>query len=139
MRRVLRRMQAVGVESYEAYYDYLQVHQDEFATLFNTILINVTGFFRDQDVWDYLQTSVLPEVIARHPPDEPFRVWSAGCASGQEAYSMLMLLAERLGPEAVCDRVKISATDADAEALDEARSATFSDKAVESIPPPLLR
>ena len=138
MRRVQRRMQAVAAESYEAYYDYLQVHQDEFATLFNTILINVTGFFRDRDVWDYLQTSVLPGVIAARPAEEPIRVWSAGCASGQEAYSMLMVMAELMGPEAVRDRVKIYATDADDEALNEARAATFSDKSVVDIPPPLL-
>ena len=138
MRRVQRRMQAVAAESYEAYYDYLQVHQDEFATLFNTILINVTGFFRDQDVWDYLKTSVLPGVIAARAAEEPIRVWSAGCASGQEAYSMLMVMAELMGLEAVRDRVKIYATDADDEALNEARAATFSDKSVEDIPPPLL-
>ena len=138
MRRVQRRMQAVAAESYEAYYDYLQVHQDEFATLFNTILINVTGFFRDQDVWDYLKTSVLPGMIAARPAEEPIRVWSAGCASGQEAYSILMLMAELMGTEAVRDRVKIYATDADDEALNEARAATFSDKSVEDIPPALL-
>ena len=134
MRRVLRRMQTVGVDSYEAYYDYLQVHQEEFAALFNTILINVTGFFRDQDVWNYLEKTVLPAVLAERRPDEPFRVWSAGCASGQEAYSILMVLGEILGFEAVRERVKIYATDADEEALAEARSGTFPEKSIEDVP-----
>ena len=137
MRRVLRRMQTVGVDSYEAYYDYLQVHQEEFAALFNTILINVTGFFRDQDVWNYLEKTVLPAVLAERRPDEPFRVWSAGCASGQEAYSILMVLGEILGFEAVRERVKIYATDADEEALAEARSGTFPEKSIEDVPAPL--
>ena len=139
MRRVRHRMQAVGIDAFESYYDYLQVHQDEFAALFNTILINVTGFFRDADVWDYLGKTVLPEMLERWRPDEPFRVWSAGCASGEEAYSMLMLLAEIMGPDAVRERVKIYATDADEESLTEARSATFQGKSVEGIPPALLQ
>ena len=138
MRRVLRRMQAVGTSTYEAYYDHLQLHEAEFSALFNTILINVTGFFRDPDVWEYLRTDVLPRTFAHRSPEEPFRVWSAGCASGQEAYTMLLLLAELLGPEAVRDCVKVYATDADEEALNEARLATYSDGQVEGVPPDLL-
>ena len=59
-RRVQRRMQAVGVSSYDEYLDYLQVHQEEFAVLFNTILINVTSFFRDADVWEMLGRDIVP-------------------------------------------------------------------------------
>jgi two-component system, chemotaxis family, CheB/CheR fusion protein len=138
VRRVLRRMQAVGTSTYEEYYDHLQLHEAEFSALFNTILINVTGFFRDPDVWEYLRTDVLPRTFADRSAEEPFRVWSAGCASGQEAYTILLLLAELLGPEAVRDRVKVYATDADEEALNEARLATYSDREVEGVPPALL-
>src|SRR5918994_7479191 len=68
MRRLARRMQVVGVETFEEYFDFLQVHQDEFSALFNTILINVTGFFRDPDVWNHITTETLPEVFARRRP-----------------------------------------------------------------------
>src|SRR5947207_6707668 len=105
VRRVSKRMQAVEIADYDAYLDRLQVHPDEFAALFNTILINVTSFFRDPDVWSALRTTVLPAL----PADGPIRVWSAGCAAGQEAYTAAMLLAETIGLEAVRDRVKIYA------------------------------
>src|SRR5688572_30418424 len=84
-RRVTRRMQALNIQTFEDYFDYLQVHQDEFDQLFNTILINVTAFFRDDDVWQYLQSTALPQMLAERKTDVPFRVWIAGCASGQEA------------------------------------------------------
>ncbi|HVL69766.1 MAG TPA: CheR family methyltransferase [Vicinamibacterales bacterium] len=138
VRRVTRRMQTVNVPTYEAYFDYLQVHQEEFSELFNTILINVTSFFRDEDVWEYLRTRALPEIVSSRAPNEPFRVWTAGCASGQEAYSVAMLLGEVMGAEALKDHVKIYATDADEEALAEARAAAYTAKQVESVPAPLL-
>jgi two-component system CheB/CheR fusion protein len=139
LRRVLRRMQVLGLSDFDAYADYLQVDPDEFARLFNTILINVTSFFRDSYAWEYVERSVLPELLAAKTPHEPVRVWSAGCASGQEAYSIAMLLAEALGAEAFRDRVKVYATDADEEALGQARLASYSAKEVEDIPPALLK
>src|SRR2546421_1930492 len=63
MRRVARRMQLAGVEGFDNYVDYLEVHPEEFAQLFNTILINVTAFFRDEPAWDYLKTDVVPELL----------------------------------------------------------------------------
>src|SRR5262245_12341535 len=87
MRRVRRQMDQIGISDYSDYYDYLELHPDEFTGLFNTVLINVTGFFRDPDAWEYLSSSVLPELVARRD-NEPIRIWSAGCASGQEAYSL---------------------------------------------------
>ena len=138
MRRVRHRMDQAGHKTFEEYLDVLQASSDEFAALFNTILINVTAFFRDPDAWQYLQTDVIPEVLASRPPNDPIRVWSAGCASGQEAYSLAMLLAEALGPAEYRQRVKIYATDVDEDALTQARAATYDAKAVESVPPELL-
>src|SRR5689334_4948122 len=106
-RRVRRRMQQISVDSYADYLDYLQLHQDEFSALFNTILINVTGFFRDADAWAHLREEVLPAVLEAHRPGQPIRVWSAGCASGEEAYSIAIVLAERLGVDEFRERVKI--------------------------------
>src|SRR5687767_456718 len=69
MRRVLKRMQVVDVPTFEAYFDYLQVHQDEFASLFDTILINVTSFFRDREVWSYLAEHIIPALLDERKRD----------------------------------------------------------------------
>src|SRR5947209_8548037 len=137
-RRIRKRMEGVNVESFEDYVDYLEVHPDEFVHLFNTILINVTSFFRDPPAWDYLAREVLPRLLAERPSGEPIRVWSAGCASGQEAYTLAMLLAEALGTEAFRERVKIYGTDVDLDALNQARHASYAAREVEDVPPELL-
>lgn len=138
MRRVRHRMDQVRVESYADYVDMLEVDPEEFNALFNTILINVTSFFRDVDAWDVIREEIIPAVLAERGPEDPIRVWSAGCASGQEAYSLAMLLAEALGIEAFRNRVKIYATDIDEHALNQARHAVYTTSEIESVPAPLL-
>jgi two-component system CheB/CheR fusion protein len=138
MRRINRRMAQVGVrDAYLDYIDYLQVHPDEFTYLFNTILINVTAFFRDPEAWDYLRDEVLEPMIAARAAGSPIRVWSAGCASGEEAYTLAMVLAEILGVEGFRERAKIYATDVDAEQLNEARQATYGERDMQAVPAPL--
>ena len=134
MRRVQHRMRQAGFDSYEEYLDHLQASSDEFNALFNTILINVTAFFRDPEAWEYLRDEVVPAMLAERGPNDPIRVWSAGCASGQEAYTLAMVLADALGLDAFRQRVKIYATDVDEHALAEARTASYDQKAVESVP-----
>ncbi|MDX6212516.1 MAG: two-component system, chemotaxis family, CheB/CheR fusion protein [Frankiales bacterium] len=136
MRRVDRRMQDADIPSYEAYLDLLQVRSDEFTALFNTILINVTDFFRDRESWDELRQTVLPPMVERRAGG-PIRVWSAGCATGQEAYTLAIVFAEMLGLEAFRERVKIYATDVDEEALADARQATYSERDLSGMPPEL--
>ncbi|KUH92818.1 chemotaxis protein CheR [Mycobacterium sp. IS-3022] len=138
MRRVQHRMERAGADTYEQYLDMLQASPDEFSALFNTILINVTSFFRDPPAWEYLQREIVPSITADRGPGSPIRVWSAGCASGQEAYTLAMILAEELGVEAFRQRVKIYATDADDDALTAGRAGSYDAKAVESVPPELL-
>jgi two-component system CheB/CheR fusion protein len=133
-RRVQRRMAQAGVENYSEYIDQLQVNADEFVGLFNTILINVTGFFRDPEAWDYLREEVIPALLAERSPEEPIRVWSAGCAGGQEAYSLAIAFADAIGVEAFRQRVKIYATDVDEEALAQARHAAYTPAEVETLP-----
>jgi two-component system CheB/CheR fusion protein len=133
-RRVARRMSEVGVERYGDYADYLELNPQEFASLFNTILINVTGFFRDPQTWEYMATEIVPAVIAARGPDASLRVWSAGCASGEEAYTIAMVLARVLGDEALRDRVKIYATDVDEDALDQARHGAYLPNQLEDVP-----
>ncbi|HZD87423.1 MAG TPA: CheR family methyltransferase, partial [Gaiellaceae bacterium] len=134
MRRFQKRMQAVGVDDWEAYERHLGEHPEEFAELFNTILINVTGFFRDRETWDVVASAVIPQLLEARG-EAPLRVWSAGCASGEEPYTVAMLLAEALGEEEFRRRVKIYATDIDEDALAEAREAAFSAKQLDKVPP----
>jgi two-component system, chemotaxis family, CheB/CheR fusion protein len=133
-RRVAKRMSEVGVDRYEDYIDYLELHGEEFAELFNTLLINVTGFFRDPQTWEHLSTEILPQLFAALGPETPIRVWCAGCASGEEAYTVAMVLAQVLGDNAFRARVKIYATDIDEEALDVARHGAYPPRQIEAVP-----
>ena len=132
-RRVHKRMGGVKVEGYDDYIDYLEVHPDEFVALFNTVLINVTGFFRDAEAWGYMAREVIPDLLER-AGDAPVRVWSAGCATGEEPYTLVMLFAEALGVEGCRQRVKIYATDADEEELVKARVGRYSLERVKDVP-----
>ncbi|MFD8396474.1 CheR family methyltransferase [Streptomyces sp. NPDC059680] len=133
-RRIHKRMADVGIHSYLDYQDHLEINADEFGALFNTILINVTSFFRDPEAWAYLQHEVVPELLASLAPDQEVRVWSAGCSSGEEPYSLAIMFAELLGLDECLRRVKIYATDVDEEALREARSGLYLPKSLELIP-----
>ena len=134
LRRLARRMQQAQVGSFAEYQDYLEVHPEEFAQLFDTILINVTSFFRDPEAWDVLGREIVPAILAAKRDGEPIRVWSAGCASGEEVYTLAMVWAERLGAEGFRQRVKIYATDIDEGALLKARQATYEAKQMEAVP-----
>ncbi len=136
LRRIRRRIAAVGVSSLSEYRDYLQLHESELAHLFDILLINVTAFYRDPPAWDALAKR-LPSIIDPDP-NAPIRVWSAGCSSGEEPYTLAMVLCEALGEEAFSRRVKIYATDIDEQALAHARLATYSGKALDSMPSHLV-
>lgn len=133
MRRVSKRMQMANIGSFGEYTDYLEVHPEEFLQLFNTILINVTSFFRDPLNWAYLKEEIVPRILKETKNSEPIRVWSAGCASGEEAYSAAMVLAEAMGIESFRQRVKIYATDIDEEALNTARLGTYTAKDLQPV------
>jgi len=134
MRRVAKRMHDVEVGNFADYVDYLEVHPEEFAFLFNTILINVTSFFRDPAAWKHLSELIESRLLSALGPEAPIRVWSAGCASGEEAYTIAMIMAEALGKEAFKRRVKIYATDADEDALLIARLGTYGPKEMQPVP-----
>jgi two-component system, chemotaxis family, CheB/CheR fusion protein len=133
VRRIRKRMNDVGVATFGEYRDLLEADPDEFGALFNTILINVTSFFRDPDCWMFLQQEVLPELIAARGSDQEIRVWSAGCSSGEEPYSLAILFAEVLGVEEYARRVKIYGTDVDEEALRQARSGLYPAKSLDPL------
>jgi two-component system CheB/CheR fusion protein len=137
-RRFQKQMQTLGLEDYGDYLDYLEVHHAEFDALFNAILINVTAFFRDTPAWDYLAAEVVPTLLESKESNSPIRAWVAGCASGEEAYTLAMVLAEAMGIEQFRERVKIYATDVDEDALSHARHATYGTREVAGVPSPLL-
>jgi two-component system CheB/CheR fusion protein len=138
-RRIRKRMNALRIDSFEAYQEYIELHQDEFRELFNTILINVTAFFRDPEAWEAFRASAVTPMLAAKSSGDHIRAWSAACASGEEAYSIAMVLAEELGDEQFRERVKIYGTDVDEEALNTARHATYGPKQLENVPPELRK
>src|SRR5439155_5473766 len=107
--------------------------------LFDTILINVTSFYRDPPAWEFLRDHVVPDILARKDPSDPVRVWSAGCASGEEAYTLAMVFAEHIGQADVQDRVKVYATDVDDDALSRARQASYAARELATLPDDLQK
>jgi len=134
MRRVRRRMADVGIGSFQEYSEHLELHAEEFTALFDTLLINVTGFFRDAAAWSALRERVLPNIVDETDGWGNIRGWSAGCASGEEVYTLAMLLAEELGEADFKQRVKLYATDIDEDALRRARTAVYSERQLEAVP-----
>src|SRR5258708_1063031 len=124
-RRVNRRMQQLGLASYAEYLAYIRTRPTENTALLNTVLINVTRFFRDPPAWELLEESILPALFKDRPPGSSFRVWCAGCATGEEAYSIAILLFNFLGARTSEFDIKIYATDNDDEALSAARQAQY--------------
>jgi len=137
-RRITKRMEEVGCEDFAAYHAFLEAHPREFVELLNTVLINVTSFFRDPEAWDIVRDEVIPRLLARENAGGQLRVWSVGCASGEEPYSLAILFGEALGTAEFARRVKIYATDLDEAALRTARHATYAPRDVEGVPPQLL-
>ncbi|MBN8559278.1 MAG: protein-glutamate O-methyltransferase CheR [Leptolyngbya sp. UWPOB_LEPTO1] len=137
MRRTQVRMQQIGSGNYQGYFDYLQQQPDEIECLLETIYINYTYFFRDPLLWDYLADQIILQMLASKAPNAPIRVWSAGCASGEETYSLAMLFIEALGVEAFQQRVQIYGTDVDPDAILQARQGHYAAHKIELVPPTL--
>ncbi len=134
MRRISKRIQDAKFEGdFEAYREYLQRNPEEFGRLFDTILINVTSFFRDPQAWEYLGKEIVPRIVEARVGD-PIRVWSTGCSTGEEAYSLAMVLAEAVGEDDFKQRVKIYATDVDEPALAAGRAALYTAAQLEPVP-----
>ena len=133
-RRVRRRMALVNQATFGEYRDFLELQPDEFGLLFDSMLVNVTSFFRDPLAWQALREKVLPDLLSAKSPRAPIRVWSAGCATGEEAYTLAMVLAEALGPDQFRERVKIYATDLDEDALQHARAGIYEPAALADVP-----
>ena len=107
--------------------------------LFEDLLISVTSFFRDPEAWRVLQEQVIRPLVARKDADAPLRVWVPGCATGEEAYSIAMLLIEELQAAAKSCALQIFASDVDAGALDVARAGLYPESIAADVPPERLR
>ncbi len=126
VRRLKRRMAAMDLGSLEEYRRYLRDHPDEGNQLINTFLIKVTEFFRDPELFEYLKEEVLPELVEKARQEgRQLRIWSAGCATGEEVYSLAILISEVLGSEAGLFDVRIFATDLNQEAVNFARKGIY--------------
>lgn len=138
-RRLQRRLAATKMPDLSAYRSYLRQHPEEQDELTRAFLIKVTEFFRDAELFAYMRERLLPRLVmeAQEHGNE-LRLWSAGCATGQEAYSLAMLLAEQLGNELERLQVRIFATDLDAGALEFARRGVYPRTAVEHLPAGIL-
>lgn len=139
LRRLKRRMVATNSPSLDAYLRYLERQPEEYQHLISTFLIKVTEFFRDRELFDTLRRETLPRLIkdARNGAKE-LRIWSAGCATGEEAYSIAILVADALGDELNEFTVRIFATDLDPQAIAFARRGIYSRSALASAPPELI-
>lgn len=135
-RRVQRRMHVLQQRSLADYVDLLKSAPAEVDRLFQDLLISVTQFFRDPELFEALARDVLPRIFADRAPDDPVRVWVAGCATGEEAYSIAMLLAEV--PQTAALGAKIFATDIDDEALEVARAGAYPESITDLISPERL-
>jgi two-component system, chemotaxis family, CheB/CheR fusion protein len=135
MRRLQRRMLATGTSDLRQYVTYVQQHPEEYQRLTSSFLIKVTEFFRDSDLFDYLRDEILPKLIEdARTRDGELRLWSAGCATGEEAYSLAILVAEALGDELGEFNVRIFATDVDLDAISFARRGTYPAATLASVP-----
>lgn len=121
LRRVQRRMQVVQIDEISAYVDFLRNDKDEAQHLFNDLLIGVTEFFRDKREFEVLEQQVIPQIFDGKQPGQQVRVWVLGCATGEEAYSIAILLREHLAKLHSSPSVQIFATDIDGRALAAAR------------------
>ncbi|MCX4242047.1 CheR family methyltransferase [Paraliomyxa miuraensis] len=139
-RRASRRLGRMPFSGWLAYAHYLEEHPEELAALYQDVLVGVTQFFRDPHQWSYLEREIVPRLIAEHnDPHRPIRVWTAGCATGEEAYSLAMLLLERLDDSASIPRVQVFATDVSHEALAVARRGTYPASIVDEVSPERLQ
>jgi two-component system CheB/CheR fusion protein len=134
-RRLRGRMSATARPTLAEYAAYLESNPEEYARLVNSFLIKVTEFFRDPKVFDYLREHVLPELIAEARRDRrELRIWSAGCSTGEEAYSAAIIVAQALGDELPWPEVRIFATDIDHDAIVFARRGVYPAASLKGLP-----
>ncbi|MBT2322309.1 PAS domain-containing protein [Variovorax paradoxus] len=139
LRRIERRLQVNRLADLPAYRDYLRAHAEEAAPLLQDMLISVTNFFRDRDAFEALEREVLPKLVENKEPGEQVRAWVAGCATGEEAYSLSILLREQADAQSKPLDIQLFATDIDERAIMTARKGIYPAGIIEDLTPSRLR
>ncbi len=124
-RRILRRMLILKTEKMEDYLKYLQTNPGELSSLFQDILINVTGFFREPETFEALKHEIFPSILKNRSADDAIRVWVPGCSTGEEVYSLAICLVEYLDRSRVHPSIQIFATDVNEAVLEKARQGVY--------------
>lgn len=137
-RRIERRMAQHNIDNPEVYARYLKEHPPEVQALFRELLINVTSFFRDPEAFNTLRNDILPQLLADKAEGYIFRIWVAGCASGEEAYSIAILLRELMDETKLEFKVQIYATDLDDDAIATARTGIYPPNIAQDVTPERL-
>ncbi len=140
-RRVERRMAIHQIDTLRHYVRFLQENPQECELLFKEMLIGVTSFFRDARAWETLQSEVVTSLVRKHDPQQPIRAWIAGCASGEEAFSLAILLRESMEHSVVSSArsIRIFATDLDQDAIAKARTGSYPPVIARDISPERLQ
>jgi two-component system CheB/CheR fusion protein len=137
-RRIAHRMAVLHIERLADYATYLSSQRAEVEALYQDVLIHVTSFFRDPEAFLALRRLAFPQVVERLAPNEPIRIWVAGCSSGQETYSLLICLLEFLEERSLAVPIQLFATDINAKALSQARTGIYAASALETVSPERL-
>ncbi|MBN1180265.1 MAG: protein-glutamate O-methyltransferase CheR [Anaerolineae bacterium] len=134
-RRFAARMRARDCADYAAYGQLLRREPEEYTQLLNALTINLTHFFRDASTFQAIEERILPALLHTRAAERRLRIWSAGCATGEEPYSIAILLAERLGPALAHWQLDILATDVEPATLEQARAGTYNDFSFKNVAP----
>ncbi len=139
-RRLHRRMVATGQPGIPEYIRYVRNEPAERQRLISSFLIKVTGFFRDPDLFTHLEKNVLPELIQHaEAGGEDLRIWSAGCATGEEAYSLAIMISDLLSDDNLAPNVRIFATDLDDDAVAFARRGIYPARSMRNLPERMVK
>jgi two-component system, chemotaxis family, CheB/CheR fusion protein len=133
-RRIERRMTIKQVNSLQEYLTLLFKEQYEVQILSKELLIGVTRFFRDDDAFKNIRENIIPQIVANSSPEQPIRAWTAGCSTGEEAYSIAMLFADELEKQKVHRIIKVFATDVNGDAIAEASNGIYNEDIQHDMP-----
>ena len=131
-------MALAGVDDSGRYLDMLRQDSGELDLLAKDLLINVTSFFRDPKAFELLAEQVIPDLVRRHPPDRPLRIWVAGCSTGEETYSIAMLFLEEIAAAKRNIKLQVFASDVDADAVALAREGLYPESIAADVSPARL-
>jgi two-component system CheB/CheR fusion protein len=139
LRRIRRRMLVHQMDGLTEFHDYLKKNPAEVAALYQDLLINVTEFFRNAEVFEFLASDVFPRIVKDRPAEQAIRLWASGCSSGEEAYSLAIVLLEFLGEKAFQTRIQLFGTDLSENAIELARTGFYPESSLVAVSPERLR